>query len=91
MSRSAFFSAWLNISPNNCPIHKNIFVISKNINMNIDSIIPNQMKQVQSCAALVGGFGGCLVTSVLPVAACPPLGQCPLWCLFGVLGCTLGP
>ena len=32
-------SAWINISPNNCPIHMNIFVIYKNINMNMDSII----------------------------------------------------
>ena len=51
----------------------------------------DQAEQVQSCAVLVGEHGGCLVTSVSGVAAWLPLGQCPLWGLFGVLVCTLGP
>ena len=49
-----------------------------------DCIISDQTGQVQSCAVLVGGYGGCLVTAVLGVTAwlapraVSPLG--PLWC-----------
>ena len=80
-----------NILPKRCCVYKNISFIYKNICKNMDTILLDEMEQVQSCAVLVGGHGGCLVTSVLCVTACPPLGQCPLWGLCGVLVYTLGP
>ena len=54
MLRSAIISAWLNMSPNKCPIHKNILVIYKTINMNIGDISSCHLK-LNNFGALGGG------------------------------------
>ena len=44
MLRSAIISAWLNMSPNKCPIHKNILTFYQTINKNIGDISSCHLK-----------------------------------------------
>ena len=81
MPRGAVISAW-----NQHPVHLLNLQEHLHLSEHLQEHCQHELGQNEAWR-----HGGCLVTFVPCVTACPPLGQCPHWGLFGVLVCTLGP